>query len=139
MHLSFVAVVLALLAVSGGITRAHASEGFPGRSDALFVYSGGVAQESKAGRSGMTVKEFIGTTPGGPWMPQLLVSFCVSVMVLWILRFSVVGLLGAAIMLPVSAYVMAAIGFGNYWLPTFELLMIAMPALGWRFLTRRTI
>ena len=99
----------------------------------------GVAQgQETTGGSMATLGDFAGTTPGGVWMGQLLVSLATSGMVLFSLRFSAVGLVGATIMLPVSAYLMAAVGLGSFWLATMEFLLVAMAALGYLFLSRRS-
>ena len=98
----------------------------------------GVAHGQEAtGGSMTTLGEFFATTPGGPWMGQLLVSFFTSGIVLFTLRFSVVGLVGAAVMLPVSAYLMAAVGLGSFWLATMEFMLVAMTVLAYLFLSRR--
>ena len=129
--------LVAFAALAWGFSPVLAYQGVPGPAERILAHPMGQPQESDP--PGMTMDEFIDTTPGGPWMPQLLVSFLATGMMLWMFRLSVAGLLIAAIMMPVSAFGMAVIGYGNYWLPTIEGVLLGLAFLGWRFLTRRTI
>ena len=123
-----VSIAKALVPLLAGLLLALA----PGPEGAATVLYAQEGEESEA----RNLADWTGETPGGSWMAQLLISCLAAAMTLVTLRADPKGLPAAAVILPVSAYTMAAVGVGNFWLPTVQVLLLGMPFLAWRFLTR---
>ena len=83
-----------------------------------------------------TADDLLYQAPGGDWVTQMLVSVAAAVVVMVILR-SATGLMIGIMVLPVSAFGMALIGYGSYWYVTVMALIFVLAVAAFTLLTRR--
>lgn len=74
--------------------------------------------------------------PGGDWVTQMLVSVGAAVAVMVVLR-NATGLMMGIMVMPVSAFAMALIGYGSYWYVTVMALIFVLTVAAFTLLTRR--
>ena len=83
-----------------------------------------------------TFDDLLYQAPGGEWVTQMLVSVAAAVVVMAILR-SMAGLMIGIMVMPVSAFGMALIGYGSYWYVTVMALIFVLTVAAFTILTRR--
>lgn len=83
-----------------------------------------------------SIDTLIYQTPGGDWVAQMLVSIGAAAVIMLILR-SMIGLLAGIAAMPISAYGMAAIGYGTYWYVTVVVVLFILAAAAAAVLTRK--
>ena len=83
-----------------------------------------------------TFDDLLYQAPGGGWTTQMLVSVAAAGVVMVILR-SMAGLMIGILVLPVSAYGMALIGYGSYWYVTVAVFFMALSIAAFAIIIRR--
>ena len=83
-----------------------------------------------------SIDTLIYQAPGGEWVTQMLVSVGAAVVVMVILR-SMAGLMIGIMVMPVSAFGMALIGYGSYWYVAVMVLIFVFAVAGFAMLTRQ--
>ena len=83
-----------------------------------------------------SIDTLIYQTPGDTWTAQILVSIGAAGVIMVILR-SMAGLLIGAAAMPVSAYLMASIGYGSYWYVAVTALLLAFAVAAVSVLIRK--
>ena len=83
-----------------------------------------------------SIDTLIYQAPGGDWVAQMMVSVGAAVVIMAILR-SMVGLIAGIGAMPISAYGMAAIGYGSYWYVTVMVLIFVLAVAAFATIIRR--
>lgn len=86
-----------------------------------------------------TPYELLRATPGGNWTTQMAVSVLCSVMTLLIFRSAgAAAVMGAAAVLPISAFGMSVLGFGNLWYAGMTVVIAIATLFAFKLLSKPT-
>lgn len=81
-------------------------------------------------------KDFVTSGPEGEWVLQMIISVIPGLVFIvgsvWLTKNITPGpFIAAGIIAPVVAFLLAALGLGNYWLATATLILLVLSILGW--------